>query len=890
MLVTLLAALNSAPAAFAIVDSSGSDIDAPYSANYFADTVITDVADDISHENTSDAEDTRIDDINLGNKTNDAIYFGFDEQFDAVSIDFGSSVSGGSYILEYWDGSDWSTLVSETSENLDNDSGLGALYIEWDRPSDWDTTTVDIDEDESGSSSTSDSLYFSRLRITSDYNDVSDISQIGLTVYNLVLDVEDELGNNMNEDVEYEVLYDGSDADIYAEEVTEDGIYIALDADSGSTYTYVVSYEGFVTTETASTVDESQDTVSVEMDYAYLVILEDEDGDDVENATVTVDDNDCVYDDHGEYYCAVPLEDDEGYVEAEKNGFDDLSDYFDDVREDDTDGQEIQTFEMDEDGNSSDDKPDLVVENIDKDGDDIEFTIQNESDEDITTNSTIYTRLYIDGDREWYMTTSDTDDSDYYNGNDEERFTARDVLEDLDDGTYEIEICVDKTDVVNEESESNNCTTKNITIDNDDDDEDLPDLVVDDIYLRSDDEIVIKLQNEGDEDVDEDERVYTHMYVDGDLKWSSSTKNTSTSSYLNAGKTQTFYTGYELDDDDEYEVEVIVDYYDTVDEESESNNDRTEDFDIDDNGSDGPDLKVTDIWTDDDGDIYFEVENIGDEDVDSNVSVKTKLYVDDDLEWSKTVTRTSSNFLSEDEDSTYNVGDLDLDYGDTYEIEVCTDTSDNVDEERESNNCRTERIKVGYEDYYDDDDNDSCHAFYDINRISWATDAICELYDEDIVNGKNAHYFEPEQATTRAEFLKMLLLAGDYDPYSISSGDHYKDVNPSDWFYKYVTYATKRGFVDGYDDNTFRPNDPINRAEAVVMLMRIAYEDDYWSYDSDDIPFWDVSRTDWYAYAVVKAYEDDVIEGNWDHSFRGGDPLSRAAAAVIVVRAMNEYF
>ena len=41
----------------------------------------------------------------------------------------------------------------------------------------------------------------------------------------------------------------------------------------------------------------------------------------------------------------------------------------------------------------------------------------------------------------------------------------------------------------------------------------------------------------------------------------------------------------------------------------------------------------------------------------------------------------------------------------------------------------------------------------------------------------------------------------------------FKDVKPTDWFYKAVTWAKEKGILKGYGDNTFRPNEPLTRAE-----------------------------------------------------------------------------
>lgn len=73
-------------------------------------------------DQTADATDDSADDVYLPETENDAIYFGFSETFDGVSIDVSTDVDGyntlaildtdrGRYDWEYWNGTDWEELV-----------------------------------------------------------------------------------------------------------------------------------------------------------------------------------------------------------------------------------------------------------------------------------------------------------------------------------------------------------------------------------------------------------------------------------------------------------------------------------------------------------------------------------------------------------------------------------------------------------------------------------------------------------------------------------------------------------------------------------------------------------------------------------------------------------
>ena len=82
-------------------------------------------------------------------------------------------------------------------------------------------------------------------------------------------------------------------------------------------------------------------------------------------------------------------------------------------------------------------------------------------------------------------------------------------------------------------------------------------------------------------------------------------------------------------------------------------------------------------------------------------------------------------------------------------------------------------------------------------------------------------------------------------------------MQPDAWYYPYVAQATSRGWVSGYPDGTFRPDAPLTRAEATVivnnMLGRAAdqkFIDQVW--DRRDL-FADLTRGHWAYYHIMEA-------------------------------------
>lgn len=185
-------------------------------------------------------------------------------------------------------------------------------------------------------------------------------------------------------------------------------------------------------------------------------------------------------------------------------------------------------------------------------------------------------------------------------------------------------------------------------------------------------------------------------------------------------------------------------------------------------------------------------------------------------------------------------------------------------------------------------DPDACVAPFDDISGHWAEAYIEELYCRDVVNGEDAETFDPSGDATRAEFLKMAILNAGYTVDG-STGEDFSDVSTDDWFYEYVSFGANEGFIEGYEDGTFLPDQPINRGEALVITMRIAGIAEY-EVDEDWVEFDDVSSTDWFAYAVEVAADKGIVEGYDDGTFLPGNNITRAEVAAISVRTYNEYY
>ena len=106
----------------------------------------------------------------------------------------------------------------------------------------------------------------------------------------------------------------------------------------------------------------------------------------------------------------------------------------------------------------------------------------------------------------------------------------------------------------------------------------------------------------------------------------------------------------------------------------------------------------------------------------------------------------------------------------------------------------------------------------------WAEFYISKVYNERIISGYPNGRFMPDKAVTRAEFAAMVNETFELDDIESDEPINFSDVLYSSWYYNDVSIAIAAGYAGGYNDNTFKPNSPITRQEAAVMLSRLITE------------------------------------------------------------------
>lgn len=134
-------------------------------------------------------------------------------------------------------------------------------------------------------------------------------------------------------------------------------------------------------------------------------------------------------------------------------------------------------------------------------------------------------------------------------------------------------------------------------------------------------------------------------------------------------------------------------------------------------------------------------------------------------------------------------------------------------------------------------------GFSDVPPNSPYAEAINFLKDKNIVAGNNGQ-FSPDATITRAELLKMVF--GAAGTTFVSGGQNYfSDIDPSSWQSSYANTAKANKIIGGYSDGTFKPNNPITRAEAFKIIINTFHTE---ALDTVSFPVFDDVPTDvWYA-------------------------------------------
>lgn len=172
--------------------------------------------------------------------------------------------------------------------------------------------------------------------------------------------------------------------------------------------------------------------------------------------------------------------------------------------------------------------------------------------------------------------------------------------------------------------------------------------------------------------------------------------------------------------------------------------------------------------------------------------------------------------------------------------------------------------------------------FNDVTNDYWAKSDIEKFVQLGFINGYGDNTFKPEGQITRAEFVKLVNRVFNLTE---QSNIKFTDVSSSDWYYNELKVAAKYGYINGYEDNTFRANNPITRQEAMKIITTLKNNKDI---DIDKIYNYNDFKQieDWAKPYVEGAIEAGYIKGDEKGNINPQGKLTRAESVTMLNRLL----
>ena len=178
---------------------------------------------------------------------------------------------------------------------------------------------------------------------------------------------------------------------------------------------------------------------------------------------------------------------------------------------------------------------------------------------------------------------------------------------------------------------------------------------------------------------------------------------------------------------------------------------------------------------------------------------------------------------------------------------------------------------------------DVSDLFIDVAPNAWYKDAVQYAYDNGLMTGVSATEFAPEATTTRAMIVSILARL---EGVTSAEAAGFTDVS-DEWYATAVNWAANVGVVNGYEDNTFRPNQPITREQLAAILMNYAaYKGEDVSARADLSNYTDQPSA-WATETMQWAVAEGLISGVTNTQLQPQGNATRAQVAAILQRFLE---
>jgi hypothetical protein len=171
--------------------------------------------------------------------------------------------------------------------------------------------------------------------------------------------------------------------------------------------------------------------------------------------------------------------------------------------------------------------------------------------------------------------------------------------------------------------------------------------------------------------------------------------------------------------------------------------------------------------------------------------------------------------------------------------------------------------------------------FKDLGDSHPALGAIKELNNEGIIKGYSNGLYHPDDAVTRGQAAAVINRALHL---TAPSSSNFKDVSTSNPFAADIAAIEKAGIIQGYSDGTFRPYDPMTRAQMAVIVTK-AFQKNVSIASSSKPAYQDVPSSYWAFAEINTIHNIDKTTVYQTSKYRAGDKTTRADFAAAIYNA-----
>ncbi|MDD6483022.1 MAG: S-layer homology domain-containing protein [Clostridiales bacterium] len=178
-------------------------------------------------------------------------------------------------------------------------------------------------------------------------------------------------------------------------------------------------------------------------------------------------------------------------------------------------------------------------------------------------------------------------------------------------------------------------------------------------------------------------------------------------------------------------------------------------------------------------------------------------------------------------------------------------------------------------------------SFWDVPKEHWAFGEIAELVNRGIIEGYDNGSFDPYGAVSRAEWAKMLFTAGNVPEakYIHLALENSGDMSKRHWAALYMVSVKDYLAPEMKNEATmYRPDDAATREEVAVSLAKFK---GYASSDVSIIQQFSDSKDIGQPAYIAGAVKEGIVNGYDDGSFKPRNPVTRAEAAALLCRALK---